>query len=68
MGKLDVRPLRSVLFCGGDRPEDIDRAFGSGADSIVLDLEEPRTPFPEPERRRLAGSCGAFSTAPDLVP
>ena len=25
MGKLDVRPLRTVLFCGGDRPDDIDR-------------------------------------------
>ena len=27
-------------------------AAASGADSIVVDLEEPRTPYPEPERER----------------
>jgi len=50
MSKGDVRPLRTVLFCAGDQPEDIERGLGSGADSIVIDLEEPRTPFPESAR------------------
>jgi citrate lyase subunit beta/citryl-CoA lyase len=50
MGKEDARPLRTVLFCAGDQPDDIRRGLASGADSIVVDLEEPRTPFPESER------------------
>ena len=50
MGKLDARPLRTVLFCAGDQPDDIQRGLASGADSIVIDLEEPRTPFPEAAR------------------
>jgi citrate lyase subunit beta/citryl-CoA lyase len=60
MGKLDVRPLRTVLFCGGDRPDDIVRAFESGADSIVIDLEEPRTPFPESEREKARNVTRSF--------
>src|SRR5580658_5708541 len=50
MGRSDARPLRTVLFCAGDQPADIERGLVSGADSIVIDLEEPRTPFPESER------------------
>ena len=50
MDRADARPLRTVLFCAGDRPQDIDTGLVSGADSIVIDLEEPRTPFPEEER------------------
>ncbi|MGH9017669.1 MAG: HpcH/HpaI aldolase/citrate lyase family protein, partial [Acidimicrobiales bacterium] len=50
--RTGVRPLRTVLFCAGDQPDDIARGLASGADSIVIDLEEPRTPFPEAERQR----------------
>jgi citrate lyase subunit beta/citryl-CoA lyase len=50
MEKSDARPLRTVLFCAGDRMRDIEVGLASGADSIVVDLEEPRTPFPEQER------------------
>jgi len=50
MGKSDARPLRTVLFCAGDQSGDIQRGLASGADSIVIDLEEPRTPFPESAR------------------
>lgn len=39
-----------MLFAGGDRRDVLDAAFASGADSIVIDLEEPRTPFPEAAR------------------
>lgn len=50
MSRNGVRPLRSVLFCAGDQVDDIERGLASGADSIVIDLEEPRTPFPESAR------------------
>ncbi|HVC69591.1 MAG TPA: aldolase/citrate lyase family protein [Acidimicrobiales bacterium] len=50
MERAYVRPLRTVLFCAGDQPDDIRRGLASGADSIVIDLEEPRTPFPESAR------------------
>ncbi|HEY8216756.1 MAG TPA: aldolase/citrate lyase family protein, partial [Acidimicrobiia bacterium] len=43
-------PLRTVLFTGGHDRDGVERALTSGADSVVIDLEEPRTPFPEPER------------------
>jgi citrate lyase subunit beta/citryl-CoA lyase len=52
MDRVAVRPLRTVLFCAGDQRVDIERGLASGADSIVVDLEEPRTPFAESERRR----------------
>jgi citrate lyase subunit beta/citryl-CoA lyase len=41
-----------VLFAPGDNREALDKAASSGADSIVCDLEEPRTPYPESERER----------------
>ena len=47
-----VRPLRSVLFARGDDRESLEKAVASGADSIVADLEEPRTPYTEPDRER----------------
>ena len=47
----EARPLRTVLFCAGDQPADVERGFLSGADSIVIDLEEPRTPFTEADAR-----------------
>jgi citrate lyase subunit beta/citryl-CoA lyase len=45
-----VAPVRTVLFSAGDQAEGIRAAHASGADSIVIDLEEPRTPFREHER------------------
>ncbi len=50
--RAPARPLRTVLFVGGHEREGIERALASGADSIVIDLEEPRTPFPEGEREK----------------
>ena len=47
-----VRPLRSVLFARGDDRDSLARAVASGADSIVADLEEPRTPYSESDRER----------------
>ena len=50
MAKHDAKPLRTVLFCAGSEEKDIREGFASGADSIVIDLEEPRTPFSEAQR------------------
>ncbi len=50
MTKESAKPLRTVLFCAGSEEDDIREGFASGADSIVIDLEEPRTPFSEAQR------------------
>jgi citrate lyase subunit beta/citryl-CoA lyase len=50
MGRENVKPLRSVLFCPGDNEEAVRKAYAAGADAIMIDLEEPRTPFTEPQR------------------
>ena len=52
MTKEDAKPLRTVLFCAGTEEGEIRAAFASGADSIVIDLEEPCTPINEAVRER----------------
>ncbi len=76
MERVAGRPLRSVLFVAGHEREGLEKAVTSGADSIVIDLEEPRTPFPEGEREkarrlvrefldeRASGSTTAGSSTP----
>jgi citrate lyase subunit beta/citryl-CoA lyase len=59
MAKENAKPLRTVLFCAGSEEDDVREGFASGADSIVIDLEEPRTPFSEAQRvdaRKLVNS------------
>ncbi len=63
MDKATARPLRSVLFVPGDQPGQIDASMTSGADSVVIDLEEPRTPFSEQQRERARGGVRAFLDA-----
>ncbi len=48
----DARPLRSVVFAPGDDADALAATRASGADSMVVDLEEPQTPYPESERER----------------
>jgi citrate lyase beta subunit len=48
----DARPLRSVVFAPGDDADALAATHASGADSMVVDLEEPQTPYPESERER----------------
>ena len=43
----EVHPLRTVLFAAGDDEAVVTAALESGADSVVIDLEEPRTPCTE---------------------
>lgn len=39
-----MRSERSYLFCPGDRPERFAKALGSGADRVVIDLEDAVLP------------------------
>jgi len=50
MSKDDATPIRTLLFVGGSEPQEVLRSKDHGADAIVIDLEEPRTPYPEHER------------------
>ncbi|MGH9211667.1 MAG: HpcH/HpaI aldolase/citrate lyase family protein [Acidimicrobiales bacterium] len=54
------RPLRSVLFVAGSDPAELEAAPYHGADAVVIDIEEPRTPFPEPERERTRAEVATF--------
>jgi citrate lyase subunit beta/citryl-CoA lyase len=65
MDKSDARPLRSVLFAAGNNREILDRAAASGADSLVCDLEEPATPYPESERVKGREVARAFFDSHD---
>jgi citrate lyase subunit beta / citryl-CoA lyase len=56
----EPKPLRSVLFVAGSDPAELEAAPYQGADAVVIDIEEPRTPFPEPERERTRAAVGAF--------
>ena len=47
-----VRPLRTVLFAAGDSDSEVRAALASGADAVVIDLEEPRTPCTDEVRER----------------
>jgi citrate lyase subunit beta/citryl-CoA lyase len=42
----------TFLFVPGDRPDRFDRAMSSGADAVVLDLEDGVAPAQRPEARR----------------
>ena len=43
--------LRSLLFVPGDRPERFAKATASGADAVILDLEDSVAPERKPEAR-----------------
>ncbi|MBY3224439.1 HpcH/HpaI aldolase/citrate lyase family protein [Rhizobium laguerreae] len=43
--------LRSLLFAPGDRPERFEKALASGADAVILDLEDSVAPINKPRAR-----------------
>jgi citrate lyase subunit beta / citryl-CoA lyase len=43
--------MRSLLFVPGDRPERFAKAHASGADAIIIDLEDAVTPATRPQAR-----------------
>jgi citrate lyase subunit beta/citryl-CoA lyase len=50
MAKEDAKPIRTILFVAGSDEEKVVHAGDHGADAVMIDLEEPRTPYPESER------------------
>jgi len=44
--------LRSLLFVPGDRPDRMEKALGSGADALILDLEDAVAPANKAVARR----------------
>jgi citrate lyase subunit beta/citryl-CoA lyase len=71
MEKPPVRPLRTVLFAAGDNEAAVTAALVSGADSVVIDLEEPSTPCTEQVReqaRRIAHAAMADASPGPATP
>ncbi|MDX3900372.1 MAG: CoA ester lyase [Sphingobium sp.] len=54
--------LRSLLFVPGDRPERMEKALGTGADALILDLEDSVAPDRRPQAR---GDIAAFLAGAD---
>lgn len=46
--------MRSLLFVPGDRPERFDKAVATGADAIIVDLEDSVAPDAKPRARTAA--------------
>ena len=44
--------MRSLLFVPGDRPDRMEKALRSGADGLILDLEDAVAPGAKPEARK----------------
>ena len=60
MGKDDVRPIRSILFVGGDDVGQLHESLHFGCDAVICDLEEPREPFTDAMRAEAGPAVGAF--------
>lgn len=66
----DMRPRRSLLWVPGDQPQKIEKAAGSDADVVVLDLEDGVAPDrKEAARDAVAGALRdvAFGSSERLV-
>lgn len=56
--------MRSLLFVPGDRPDRMEKALRSGADALILDLEDAVATAAKPEaRRHVAAFLNANSAA-----
>lgn len=57
--------LRSLLFVPGDRPDRMEKALASGADALILDLEDAVAPARKSEaRRQVASFLASHADAP----
>lgn len=56
----NAKPLRSILFCPGDNEEALHRCYDARPDAMMIDLEEPRTPFTEPQREAARATVARF--------
>ncbi len=58
------RTPKCWLFAPGDSPRKIEKAFGSGADAVILDLEDSVSPDHKADARRtVAEALGEFGQA-----
>ncbi|MEQ1548950.1 MAG: CoA ester lyase [Chakrabartia sp.] len=48
--------MRSLLFVPGDRPDRMEKALASGADALILDLEDAVAPATKPEARKMVAT------------
>ena len=60
MAKADAKPIRTLLFVPGSDEDRLGHSAEHGADAVMIDLEEPRTPYPEVERERTREKVRAF--------
>src|SRR6516164_9770369 len=60
MAEPHTTPIRSLLFVPGSDDDSVQHAADHGADAVVIDLEEPRTPFPEGARERTRSAVRTF--------
>ena len=58
--RAHAKPLRTVMFVAGSDLEEVEQARHNGSDAVIVDLEEPRTPFPESERVRTRAEISEF--------
>ena len=59
--------VRSLLFVPGNRPERIDKALGSGADRVIIDLEDAVAPQAKDEARAAVAHWLATSDSGHVV-
>ena len=55
---------RSYLFVPGNRPERFDKALASGADVVILDLEDAVAPDAKAAAREAITSCERACSSP----
>jgi citrate lyase subunit beta/citryl-CoA lyase len=58
----DFRPLLSPLFVPADRPDRFEKAAASGADAIIVDLEDAVAPADKEKARRNFEALGRLQT------
>lgn len=64
MAKEDALPIRSLLFVPGSEHDQVQASLKCQADAVVLDLEEPRTPFFESDRQEARSMLREFFDGP----
>src|ERR1700712_97258 len=60
MSKIPARPLRSVLFASGSDLGKVQAAWDAAPDAVIIDIEDPQTPFTEADRVRVREDVRAF--------
>jgi citrate lyase subunit beta/citryl-CoA lyase len=67
VGPLTAAPARTWLFVPADRPERFAKAAASGADRVIVDLEDAIAPAAKEEARRLLAGAELPASVPVYV-